>query len=128
MIAMLGPMPTNLAAAWTRSRRYIDRDGRLFNSRIKRDATEENGAGALNPPLEQFIEQLRAKCSALEGHHMDDATAAAIFSVLCQALPYHPLKRPSAAETPPSSAICDAGLRDTDRQESRAARMRAFIH
>lgn len=70
----------------------------MFNSRIKRDASEEDQVGFLNPPLEQFFEQLRAKCSALEGHHMDDTTAAAILSVLRQTLQYDPIKRPSAAE------------------------------
>jgi non-specific serine/threonine protein kinase len=98
MVAMLGPVPANLVAAWTRSSRYIDQDGRLFNSRIKEDTSEEDQVDFVNPPLEQFFEQLRAKCSALEGHHMDDATAAAIPSVLRQTLQFNPTKRPSAAE------------------------------
>jgi non-specific serine/threonine protein kinase len=98
MVAMLGPLPANLAAAWTRSRRYIDQDGQLFNSRIKSDASEEDQVRFLNPPLERFFERLRAKCSALEGHHIDDATAAAIVSVLRQTLQPDPTKRPSAAE------------------------------
>ncbi|KAI9814892.1 MAG: hypothetical protein M1832_005620 [Thelocarpon impressellum] len=99
MASLLGPIPAHLLTAWTRSSKYYDEQGRLFNNRIKRNPAQDDFVyHSFNPPLQGFFEQQRSKTQEREGYTIDDADAAAIVSVVRWTMQYDPSKRRSATE------------------------------